>query len=228
MKRLWILIVVMAAAAAGGEVIDRIVGVVNRSPILASDWDEELRFEAFVNGHAPVTAAAERGAALERLIDQALIEQQMTASKYVSANEEEIKAAVDQIRKQIAKDDAAWAASLRQYGLSEQVVTQHVRRQVNQLRFIEMRFARDAGPKPDAVQRYYSEQYVAKLRATGAAEKPLPEVREQIERILTEQRVDELLSNWLQALRAQAQIDVRAPDASVPAASNAARGRGQE
>ena len=223
----WILILTLAAAAATAEVIDRIVAVVNRSPILASDWDEELRFEGLLNGRTAAASAAERRAALERLIDQTLIEQQMTASKYVPAREDEIKAAVAQVRQQIAKDDAAWAASLRQYGLTEQDVTQHVRRQVDQLRFIEMRFTREAGPKPEAVQRYYNEQYVAKLRASGATEKPLAEVREQIERILTEQRVDELLSNWLQTLRAQAQVEMRVPEAPVPAGNSTGGGAGR-
>jgi hypothetical protein len=227
-RALWISILAIVATAMTAEVIDRIVAVVNRTPILASDWDEELRFEAFVNGRTAAASANERSAALERLIEQTLIEQQMSASKYAPAREDEIRAAVEQIRKQIAPDDTAWAASLRQYGLTGQIVTDHVRRQVNQLRFIELRFTRGAEPKPEAVQRYYNQQYVAKLHASGATEKPLADVREQIERILTEQRVDELLASWLKTLRAQAQIDKRFPETPAQSGNTDAGGRGRE
>lgn len=226
MKRaLWIWIVAVAASAAGAEVIDRIVMVVNRTPILASDCDEELRFEALVNGRTPAANAAEREAALQRLIDQMLIEQQMAASKYVPAADGELDAAMQQVRKQVSPDGQQWAAALRRYGLSESAVSEHVRRQVNQLRYIDLRFQSEARPTPEAVQHYYSEQYLPRLRAAGGADKPLAEVREQIEQILTEQRIDQLLAGWLQTLRSQAEIDRRVPAAP---GETAGRARGSE
>ena len=212
MKRAFCILVLAAAAiTAGAEVIDRILVVVNRTPILASDCDEELRFEAFVNGRALAETPDARGAAVERLIDQMLISQQMSASKYVSLGNGELDAALQQVRKQVAPDNQQWNAALQRYGLSEATVADHVRRQVNQLRYIELRFQSEARPVPEAVQRYYSQEYLPRLRAAGAGEKPLAEVREQIEQLLTEQRIDQLLAAWLQTLRSQAQIERLAP-----------------
>jgi hypothetical protein len=198
-----------AATPAQAEVIDRIVAVVNRTPILASDCDEELRFEAFLDRRAPDSARPARDAALERLIDQALIEQQMTASRYVPAGDPETQAAVEQVKQQIAPDEQQWAAALLRYGLTQAAVSAHLRRQVNQLRYIELRFHSEALPTADAVQRYYNDQYMARVRTAGGKPQMLADVREQIEQILTEQRVNELMTTWLQTLRSQADINRR-------------------
>jgi hypothetical protein len=200
--------VVMAASA---EVIDRIVVVVNRTPILASDCDEELRFEALVDGRAPDATPKAMEAAVARLIDQMLIEQQMTASKYAPAGDAETEAAVERVKQQVSPDRRQWSAALQRYGLPESVVLEHLRRQVNQLRYIELRFQSEARPTPDAVQRYYREQYLPRLRAAGGGDKALADVREPIEQILTEQRIDQLLAAWLQTLRSQAQIERLGP-----------------
>jgi hypothetical protein len=210
-RTLCIWVMAAAAMAASAEVIDRIVVVVNRTPILASDCDEELRFEALADGRALDATPKAMEAAVDRLIDQMLIEQQMTASKYVAAGDAETDAAVERVRKQISPDGQQWAIALQRYGLPESAVAEHLRRQVNQLRYIELRFQSEARPAPEAVQRYYREQYLPRLRAAGGGEKALAEVREPIEQILTEQRIDQLLATWLQTLRSQAQIERRAP-----------------
>lgn len=204
---------VAAPTPRQAEVIDRIVAVVNRTPILASDCDEELRFEAMVDGREVERTATARDAALERLVNQMLIEQQMTAARYVPAPEAETQAAIEQVKKQIAADDRQWAAALQKYGLNSGTVTSHVRRQLNQLRYIEMRFQSEARPTLDAVKKYYEGQYVPKVRAAGGSAKPLADVRDQIEQILAEQRVNELMTSWLQVLRSQAEINRREPAA---------------
>ncbi len=42
---------VLPSAASAGDVLDRIVAVVNGHIILQSDWDDAHRYEAFVDGH---------------------------------------------------------------------------------------------------------------------------------------------------------------------------------
>ena len=37
-----------ASTLLAGDVIERVVATVNNRPILQSDWDEEMRYEAFV------------------------------------------------------------------------------------------------------------------------------------------------------------------------------------
>src|SRR5262249_57830353 len=61
-----------------GEVVDRVVAVVDGYPILATEWDDAVRYECFLNRCAPNgLTVADRKATLQRMIDQRLIEQEM-------------------------------------------------------------------------------------------------------------------------------------------------------
>src|SRR4051794_12596846 len=107
--------------ARAGEVIDRIVATVNGHIILQSDWDDALCFEAFTAGRAIKDMSTEdRKAALDRLIDQELLREQMKASDFQHASELEVSERVEQIRKQYpgAEDQVAWDDTLQRYGLS--------------------------------------------------------------------------------------------------------------
>src|ERR1700693_5243518 len=64
----------LALTAMAGQVVDRVVTKVNGHPILQGDWEQEVAFEAFSNARDPDSfTAAERNAALDRLIDQELL-----------------------------------------------------------------------------------------------------------------------------------------------------------
>ncbi len=45
-----VLIITMALPARAGDVLDRIVATVNNHIILQSEWQDEIRYEAFVDG----------------------------------------------------------------------------------------------------------------------------------------------------------------------------------
>jgi hypothetical protein len=72
-----------------------------------------------------------------------------------------------------------------------------------------------------AISDYYKQKLVPELQKQGAPEPPLSQVSEKIEKILTEQRIDDLLNSWLQTLRSQAHIQKL--NASPSAAAGAAR-----
>src|ERR1051325_10663705 len=98
LKPIAMLLAIFTAMASPGEVIDRIVAIVNRTPILQSDWDCAVNFEAFVDGKAVNSVTAEdRQATLKRLIDQTLIEQTMHASDFVATSDLEISTRVAEI-----------------------------------------------------------------------------------------------------------------------------------
>src|SRR6185369_2267784 len=58
-----------------GELIDGVVATVNRKPVLRSQWDEAVRFEAFMHQKRLADVSEqERFAALKRLIDRELLD----------------------------------------------------------------------------------------------------------------------------------------------------------
>src|SRR5437016_2720342 len=87
------LAVVQAIALA--ETLDRVVVVVDKGVILASQWDQAVRYEALAEGKdVRRLTAADRERTLDRLIDQSLLEQQIATTTYKRASAEEIAAKV--------------------------------------------------------------------------------------------------------------------------------------
>ena len=223
MKRALQLAVVIAIAAilcSATEVIDRIVATVNRTPVTQSEWDDAVRLEALLEGREPgAENDAERKATLDRLIDQALITQQIHESSYTPVTDDVVAARIAELRRQVpqAGADAAWHTLLASYELTEADVKAHIRTELDVLRFLDQRFRPTVQVFPREVRRYYDDQFVPEVRKAGGQPKPLADVEPQIEQILTEQRVNELVQGWLQGLRSQAQIQYREP-ATVDAA----------
>ena len=200
----------LLSSLLAAQVVDRVAATVNGQAILVSEVDDAARFAALLEGKPPQSISdRDRAAALDRLIDQQLVRQRISTAGLLPASEQEIDTRSAEIRHQLSVDNAdAWRALLERYSLGEADFREHLRSQLDQLRFIEMRFRPNAHVSTPEVEAYYRDQYVAKMRATGAAEKPLNEVRSQIEEILIEQQVERLLDDWLQALRGEAKVRV--------------------
>src|SRR5208337_4104787 len=109
-------------ASFAGEVIDGVIATVNRKPVLQSDWDDAVRFEAFMQ-QKPLRSVteADRVSALQRLIDRRLLEIQMSDANHLAPSHEELRANIAQLREQIpaAKDDQGWKTLLASYGFTE-------------------------------------------------------------------------------------------------------------
>jgi len=82
-----------------GQIVERIVATVNGRPVLQSDWDEAVRYEAFAD-QRPLDAVSrqERKATLDRLVDQLLLREQMKDSDFDHATVEQVAKGVGDIR----------------------------------------------------------------------------------------------------------------------------------
>ena len=202
------LVIFALALALPAQEIDRIVALVNRQPILESEWEQQERFEAMAND-APFAAFQHSSEALERLIDRRLILEQMTAAKITRSAPEATAAQITSLRNQLdITSDAAWKQRLKQYGLLEADVADIVAEQTDVLRFIEARFRMAVHVNDEDIRRYYNQTYVPEFNRSGKGGAPpkIAEVRTQIESVLTQQRMTELFTTWLRTLRTQANI----------------------
>jgi hypothetical protein len=215
-----VLLLLVAVVAWPGEVVDRMVAVVNRQVILQSELEETEHVELLLQGK-PLSEStrAEVDSVLDRLIDQALLQQQIVNSYVLEPTVEEISFQVREIRAQIsgAAVDEKWQAMLAAYGVTEKDVQMHIASQVRILKFIDLRFRTVARVDRASIASYYQEKLLPELRKQGAAEPPLSQVTGKIEEILTEQRINDLLNSWLQALRSQAHIEKMGPDSTAAA-----------
>jgi peptidyl-prolyl cis-trans isomerase SurA len=210
----WVIValgLLLTSAPATADVIDRIVATVNGHVILQSDWDEAMCYEALsANRKLADFSDEDRRAALDRLIDQELLREQMKSSDFPAPSDQEIAGRVSEIRKQYpeATDDHGWQTTLLRYHLTDKDFQRHVRRQLELMRLVDARLRPAVEIDPKSIEAYYREQFVPKLKQAGAAEVSLAEVSGQIREILTQQKVGELLVSWLHTLRSEGQVNV--------------------
>jgi hypothetical protein len=198
--------IALAIPAHAGEVIDRIVANVNGHILLQSDWEEELSFEAFANAR-PLDALtpAERKAALDRLIDQELLREQVRPSE--SAPAELVAARVTEIRKALLLTSAEeWRAALQRYGLTQPAIEKRLGNDIQLMRLVEARLRPSIQVDSRAVESYYRERLLPELQRAGNKTVSLPEVFGHIRDLLTEQKVNQLLDSWLVSLRSESRI----------------------
>ena len=72
------LLLALVIPSMAGQVVDRVVSNVNGHVVLQSDWEQEVAFEALSDGRdLDSFTLAERKAALDRLVDQELLREQV-------------------------------------------------------------------------------------------------------------------------------------------------------
>jgi peptidyl-prolyl cis-trans isomerase SurA len=196
---------------APAQVIDRIIATVNGHVVLQSDWDEALCYEALLTNRTLTQFSDDdRRAVLDRLIDQELLREQMKSADFPHATDAEVAARVAEARKQYpqATSSDAWQALLAQYHLAERDLLAHVRQQIDVMRLVDARLRPAVEIDSKSIEEYYRDQFVPKLKQSGASEVPLAEVSAKIRELLTEQKVSELLVSWLQTLRSEGQVNI--------------------
>ena len=215
--RLHFVMALLLAGLGQAQVIDRMVAVVNKHVILESELDQATRVE-FLLQAKPIQSLtqADRSAVLERLIDRSLLDQQIVNPVMLDPAPEELAVKIKEIRDGIpgAAANDRWNAILADYGLTQQDVEEELTSQFRILRFIDLRFRGLVRVEKEAIAAYYQDRFLPEVRKRNASEPKLSEVSNKIEQILAEQRIDELLNNWLKTLRAQAHIERMLPAAA--------------
>src|SRR5690242_21656333 len=188
----------VAALPLRAEIIDRVVATVNGRPILLSDVDETARYEAFIEGKpvANITQADVRGA-LDRLIDQELLRQQM-GDLAPKLTDQELQAKTEELRKQHATSTEQWRQQLAAYGLNETAFTLRLENQLRTLAFLDRRLRPSVLVERTAVENYYRDTLLPQLHKSGVTkDPPLNDVQRDIREILTQQTMDQMLTTWL-------------------------------
>jgi hypothetical protein len=205
-----ILVLVLAATAVcADEVLDRMVATVNGHVILLSDLQDEVRFEAFTSSRPLGEISRDQSrAALDRLIDQELLREQMRAAEVKPPAREELLKAVENLKSEILKVTAGrtWGELLSSYHLDKTFVQDRMESEVEQLRFIDARFRPSIQVSGAEIDQYYKEQLVPKLPPSDPV--TLSDAAPKIREILVQQKINQALSSWLETLRSQAQIQL--------------------
>lgn len=213
-------LLVLAITAGTAQVVDRMVAVVNKRVILESELDQAVRVECLMQGKPlDKVSPADTFAVLDRLVDRALLDQQILHPEMLEPTPQELADRVKDVRRQLpgAASDAGWESLLAAYDLTQRDVEDLLVSEVRSLRFVDLRFRGLVRVDKNEINTYYQQTFLPQLRSQGAPQPPLADVSGQIEKILVEQSIDQMLNRWLETLRAQAHIEKMIP---VPAGSS--------
>jgi len=190
----------LAVSPGFAETLDRIAVSVGQEVITESQIILDLRVAAFLDQKPVDLSGPAKRQAAERLVDQRLILREAVDSHVTLPS---VEATTGLIAPYAA--ETGYQANLQRYGISERDLGAHLLAGLRTLTFTDLRFRPDVQVSSDDVRSYYD-----KLPDSAAAPKPaFEDSREQMEKLLTEQRVIDALDQWLAMARSAANIRYR-------------------
>lgn len=199
----------VGALAVAGAVVDGIVATVGRAVITDSMVRRSLRTAALLARTPLAETPAVWEQNRERLIEQALVKEEIRLSRYPVAQPDEIRGAMRQIEDQMG-GPAAFAAQLVAYRLTEADVAENVAWQITFARFITYRFRPSVQVTDEALRAFYDKWKPAGVKP------PLEEVRDQVENDFIAAESVRYLDRWLSEVRPQTRIETLQPQEAKP------------
>lgn len=204
------------SAPVAGELVDRIVAIVDEAPILMSDLRRAIGLGMVARREGESEAQLLRRT-LDEWIERRLRLNEISRFGFEGAPLEEVERQIERLRSRFP-DEAAWRAELAELGLGEAEVRQLLAHQLAVLSYLEQRLGPRAFVGIDEIQRYYEEELTPKLTAVGDPVPPIDEVREAIRALLREQKLDREIARWTADLRREADVVdlLDAPEKPLP------------
>jgi peptidyl-prolyl cis-trans isomerase SurA len=192
--------------SAPAEILDRIAVSVGKHAIKLSDIDRDLRVTGFLNRKPLNLSPNTRRAAAERLIDQALISDEIADGGYPRPADSDVDALLNRMRQErFGGSDAGLREALTAYSLTEDQFRQQLLWQVQVLRFIDQRFRSGVVVTDDDVRSYY-EQHRADLARENPKNPTLEALEPKIRQSLEGERINQNFAQWLEEERRRKRI----------------------
>jgi hypothetical protein len=193
-----------AAPSARPETLDRVVATIGNRVITQSDVEQEYGFERFLQGAVPdhEPSPAEFQAALDRLIGQKLLQEEMqneAAPEVTTGESNDLTLA--SVRSKFATP-AGYQKALDMLQMTQDQAQRRLEVYQRTLRFVDDRFRDQALPSESEIKEYYQSSFVpAYTRQHSPPVPTLARVHDQIMEIVTQQKINQLLAAWLKDLR---------------------------
>ena len=187
-----------------GEVVDRIVAVVNDEVITLTDVNIIQKFGLFEDLEESPDVDKQTQI-LSRLINQKLVIQ--LASERIMVSKEELEASLSDF---IQKTDPDFAGTaLLQFGLDWDDLKSYLREKLLFQKIVSQRFNRGVIVSIEEIERYYEQVYVPSQRGKKLSPQPMIEVLDQIEGELQREKVEDQVQEWIDNLKREANIQIK-------------------
>jgi len=202
---LCILFLALGSARIYGVEIDRLIAAVNGKVITEGDLDLARRLNAVIStGHSSEPDTRDRE--INRLIDQELMRQELLNFSMAQEDETGIQDRIQSLREAYAGKGGI-PALLQQLGLQESELVSFLRLEPSVLAFVNFRFRPFASISSEEIKAYYEGRLADQLRKSGLALPPLPQVSGKIEEILREEKINDMLDQWIGNIRRNSHIE---------------------
>jgi hypothetical protein len=210
---------VAVTAAHGQQVVDKMVATVNvggqadcgtKCLITYSDLLWQLALQPDTPLDNPTSD--DLNGALRLVIDQRLILQEAEKLPSIAPTPDEIAAARDQLVKAFPSQ-AVFQNRLRQVGLTAEKLDEILDQRVRIEKYLDFRFRNFVVITDKEITSYYNEVYVPRFRTRfpGRIVPTLEEARAEIERLLTEAKIESDTDAFLDSARERAEIVILSP-----------------
>jgi hypothetical protein len=197
--------VALLLMAGHAEILDRIAVTVGKHVISEGDVVLDLRIAAFLDQKSAEINGEQKRKAADRLVDQYLLLQEASTSRQILPTAADAQPLLDQVKSQYSTE-TEYRAALTRYGVSEPQLSKHLLDGIRALRFTDLRFRPEVQLSDDDLHEYYDSMAVQWRRANPAQVPTFEASRDQIEKLLTDQRVTQALDRWLGTTRSDTQI----------------------
>jgi hypothetical protein len=192
-----------------GVVIDRVAAVAGKHVIKLSDIERDLRLTNFLNREPLAINAQSKRKAAERLVDQAVIRDEIATGGYNRATDVDAADMPQQIRKDRYSASATrLRQALMQYGLTEDELRSQLLWQLTVLRFIDQRFRPGVLVSDEDLHAYY-DQHLADLKRQYPRDNTFESLEPKIRASIEGQRINEQFESWLEGARRRDRVEFR-------------------
>jgi peptidyl-prolyl cis-trans isomerase SurA len=194
------------AGAQSGRVIDRIVARIEGDIILLSQVRELGAFQQLVEGKAESDDRL-----LDELIEQWIVQTEATQSRFPQPAQSEVDRELGRLVAKFGSPEA-YAAKLRELGLSAEQVRELLARQIYVERYIDYKFRPSVQIKSEDIQNYYQKELLPELAKTNQPAPRLADVEGEIREVLTQRAITDLATKWLDDTKSRLKIEVMLPN----------------
>jgi parvulin-like peptidyl-prolyl isomerase len=207
MKKFAALILVLVASTASGVTLDRIAATVGKRVILESDVLRDLRITAFLDQKPIDESGDAKRKAAERLVDQVLILREAMENRVLLPGDDEGEKLLESAKMQYGAADE-YRAALARYGIREAELREHLLAGYRTLQFTDLRFRPEVRVSEDELREFY-ELLIAGGRRGNEPVPSFEDSREQVEKLVSDQKVIRALDSWLASTRVQMGVGYR-------------------
>jgi hypothetical protein len=199
---------VLSCFVASAAIVDRIAVTVGQQIITESEIITDLRVSAFLDRKPIDLSAASRRVDAGRLVDEILILQEAADSHFVLPSQAD---AVRQVEKEKAQysSPADFQAALANYHITEADLTAHMLAGLRALAFTDLRFRPEVQISEKDLHAEYDKLVAQAGKANAVPAPSFDDSRDQLEQIITNDRVMQALDQWLNTTRQERNVVYR-------------------